>query len=70
MSTLLKQDDWCYSQFYCKERSPKRKRIALKTKTKRTAQKIHKKLEDKYAYVAKKTHKKKIVPFTKWCKKD
>lgn len=49
MATLLKQDDWYYSQFYCKERSPKRKRIALKTKTKRTAQKIHKKLEDKYA---------------------
>lgn len=49
MATLLKQDNWYYSQFYDKHRSPQRKRIALKTKTKRAAQCLHQQLEDRYA---------------------
>lgn len=49
MATLVKNHDWYYLQFYSKDRKPKRKRIPLKTKTKRTAEQIKRKLEDQYA---------------------
>jgi len=49
MASLLRQEKWYYSQFYSSKRTPKRKRIPLKTKTQKTAEKLHRELEDKYA---------------------
>ncbi len=49
MATLVKQSGSYYSQFFDQHRSPKRKRVALKTKTKRIAEQLHRELEDKYA---------------------
>ncbi|WP_234567489.1 tyrosine-type recombinase/integrase [Rhodohalobacter sp. 614A] len=49
MASLLRQEKWYYTQFYSSKRNPKRKRIALKTKTLKTAEKLHRELEDKYA---------------------
>jgi len=49
MASLIKQKSWYYSQFYDQNRTPKRKRLALKTKTRESAIKLHRKLEDDYA---------------------
>lgn len=49
MSSLIKQGSRYYLQFYSVKRSPKRKRIPLKTRTKSTAIKLQRKFEDKYA---------------------
>lgn len=49
MASLIKQKNWYYAQFYDKNRQPVRKRIALKTQTKRTADKLIRQLEDRYA---------------------
>ncbi|GEM_PF-2745578 len=49
MATLVKQSGRYYSQFFNHQRKPKRKRVALKTKTKRVAEQLHREFEDKYA---------------------
>lgn len=49
MASLIKQKNWYYAQFYDKSRQPVRKRIALKTQTKRTAEILIRRLEDNYA---------------------
>lgn len=49
MATLIKQKNWYYTQFFDGNRTPIRKRIPLKTKSKNTAKKLHRKLEDDYA---------------------
>jgi hypothetical protein len=49
MATLLKYRIWYYCQFYDPTRSPKQKRTPLKTKSRETAQKLHRQLEDEYA---------------------
>lgn len=49
MASLLKQKNCYYSQFFDRTRSPKRKRIALKTKSRDVAIKLHRKLEDEYS---------------------
>jgi len=46
MATLVKDRKWYYSQFYDAQRKPNRKRVPLKTKNKRVAEKLHRKLED------------------------
>ena len=49
MASLIKQNGFYYSQFYDKSRSPNRKRVALKTKSRDVATKLHRQLEDEYA---------------------
>lgn len=49
MASLIKQREWYYIQFYNAQRKPKRKRVPLKTRTKRKAKKLFRKLEDAYA---------------------
>ena len=49
MASLVKQHGLYYLQFFNQHQQPKRKRIALKTKTKRVAQQAARKLEDAYA---------------------
>ena len=49
MASLIKQNGWFYLQFYSSKRKPNRKRIPLKTRTKRKAKKLRRKLEDAYA---------------------
>ena len=49
MSSLIKQHGLYYVQFYNSKRRPKRKRVALKTRTKQTALKLQRKLEDEFA---------------------
>lgn len=49
MATLVKNHGWYYAQFYDGARKPKRKRVPLKTRTKREAKKILRQLEDEYA---------------------
>jgi hypothetical protein len=49
MASLIKQHDRYYLQFYDGSRSPKRRRIPLKTSTKRTALRLKGRLEDAYA---------------------
>jgi len=49
MASLIKQAGYYYSQFYSNNQSPQKKRVALKTKTKRVAEKLHRELEDRYA---------------------
>ena len=49
MASLVKQHGLYYLQFFSKNRRPQRKRVALKTKTKRVAQQVARKLEDEYA---------------------
>ena len=49
MATLVKPSGSYYSHFFNQHRSPKRKRVSLKTKTKRIAEQLHRSLEDKYA---------------------
>lgn len=49
MASLVKQSGRYYSQFYSKYKSPNKKRVALKTKTKRVAERLHRELEDKFA---------------------
>lgn len=49
MASLLKVKKSYYSQFYDTSRKPKRKRIPLKTKTKKIAEGLHRELEDLYA---------------------
>ncbi len=48
MSSLIKQHNRYYIQFYDKFKRPKQRRIALKTRTKSTAIKLQRKLEDQY----------------------
>lgn len=48
MASLIQQHDLYYLQFYSKDRSPKRKRVALKVSVKRDAEKIRSKLERDY----------------------
>lgn len=45
MATLLKQGNHYYTQFYSPSRKPKRKRIPLKTKSRKAAYQIHVELE-------------------------
>ena len=49
MATLVKNHGWYYAQFYDGARKPKRKRVPLKTRTKREAKKLLRHLEDEYA---------------------
>jgi site-specific recombinase XerD len=49
MASLIKQSGWYYLQFYDSNRDPIKKRVTLKTRTKRTAEKLKRKLEDDYA---------------------
>ena len=49
MASLIKQRGLYYLQFFNQHQHPKRKRIPLKTKTKRVAQQAARKLEDAYA---------------------
>lgn len=49
MASLIKQKNWYYLQFYSKRRSPKQKRIALKTRTKGIALTLKRHLEDEFA---------------------
>ena len=49
MASLIKQNDWYYLQFYNAKSKPNRKRVPLKTRTKRKAEKIRRRLEDAYA---------------------
>jgi len=49
MATLVRQKKWYYAQFYNRDRSPKRKRVALGTRTKKTADKLIRQLENEYA---------------------
>ena len=49
MATLVKQSGNYYLQFYDKNRSSKRKRIALRTGKKKIALKLQVRLEDLYA---------------------
>ncbi len=49
MASLIKQKNWYYLQFYSSKRTPKKKRIALKTRTKSTALKLQRKIEDEFA---------------------
>ena len=49
MATLVKNHGWYYAQFYDGARKPKRKRVPLKTRTKREAKKMLRQLEDEYA---------------------
>ena len=49
MATLIKQGNFYYLQFYSASRKPSRKRVPLRTRTKTTAQKLQRKLEDLYA---------------------
>lgn len=49
MASLIKQKNWYYLQFYSSSKSPKKKRIALKTRTKSTAVTLKRKLEDEFA---------------------
>ena len=49
MASLIKQKSWYYLQFYNSNRRPIRKRIALRTRTKQTAKKLKRKLEDEFA---------------------
>ena len=48
MASLIKQKNWYYLQFYSSRRSPKKKRIALRTRTKSTATTLKRKLEDEF----------------------
>ena len=52
MASLIKQRDWYYAQFYDRTRIPQRKQVPLKTKTKKTAQALLRRLEDAYALSA------------------
>lgn len=49
MASLIQQHGRYYLQFYSKDRSPKRKRVALHVRVKRDAEKIRRKLEADYA---------------------
>lgn len=49
MASLFKRGDWYYLSFYNKNRRPKRKQIPLKTRSKRTAERLRRQLEDDYA---------------------
>jgi integrase len=49
MASLIKQHGLYYVQFYNSKRRPKQKRVPLKTRTKQTALKIQRKLEDDFA---------------------
>lgn len=49
MASLIKQNGWFYLQFYNSKRQPQRKRIPLKTRTKRKAKEVRRKLEDSFA---------------------
>ena len=49
MASLLRIKNWYYSQFFNSRRNPKRKRVPLKTRTQKTAVKLHREIEDKYA---------------------
>ena len=49
MAALFKRGDWYYLSFYNSQQRPKRKQVPLKTKTKRTAEQLQRRLEDAYA---------------------
>lgn len=49
MASLIKLGDRYYAQFYEASRRPQRKRVALKTTTKRAAERLRRDLEDQYA---------------------
>lgn len=49
MASLVKQKERWYAQFYDRTRQPQRKQIPLKTKTKRVARQLLRRLEDAYA---------------------
>lgn len=49
MASLIKQNGLYYSQFYEKNRTPQRKRIPLKVKSKEVALKLSRQLENEYA---------------------
>ena len=49
MASLIRQKNWYYIQFYDSKRTPTRKRIAVKSKTKSVAVKMLRKYEDAYA---------------------
>ena len=48
MATLLKQDGNYYLQFFSTDRHPKRKKVALKTRRKRSAKRKQRELEDAF----------------------
>lgn len=49
MASLIKQHGLYYLQFYNSKRRPTQKRISLRTRTKLTALKLKRKLEDEFA---------------------
>ncbi|MEX0723489.1 MAG: integrase [Gracilimonas sp.] len=49
MASLIKQHGLYYVQFYNSQRRPKQKRVPLKTRTKQTALKLKRELEDEFA---------------------
>lgn len=49
MPSLIKQHGYYYLQFYNTKRTPKQKRVPLKTSTKKTALSLMRKLEDEFA---------------------
>lgn len=48
MASLFKRNGWYYLQFYSTKRSPKKKQVTLKSKSKRTAEKLQSRLQDEF----------------------
>ena len=48
MASLFKRGDWYYASFFDKNRTPKRKQVALRTKHKREAERLLHELEDRH----------------------
>lgn len=48
MASLFKQKNYYYLQFYSASRKPAKKRVSLRTRTKSTALKLQRKLEDQF----------------------
>lgn len=46
MASLYKRGGWYYLQFFHSKRSPRRKQVALKTTSKRTAEKLQSRRQD------------------------
>lgn len=49
MASLLKQGAYYYAQFYSKHKRPRRKKVPLRTTTRRVAERLLRRLEDEYA---------------------
>lgn len=49
MASLVKQDGLFYAQFYSPDSQPQRKRVPLRTRTRRTAEQVKRQMEDAWA---------------------